>query len=52
MKRTRIDIYSACQSKPRSYRNMSMSIDEIYNTKAEIIANIHWIKVYINNIIF
>ena len=26
MKRKRIDIYSACQSKPRSYRNMSMSI--------------------------
>ena len=26
MKRTRIDIYSACQSKPQSYRYMSMSI--------------------------
>ena len=25
MKRTIIDIYSACQSKPRIYRNMSMS---------------------------
>ena len=35
MKRARIDIYSACQAiaawfKPRSYRNMSMSIGNSY----------------------
>ena len=54
MKRTRNDIYSACQSKPRSYRNMSICIYiyEIANIKADTLENIHWIKLYMNNILF
>ena len=54
MKRTIIDIYSAFQSKPLSYRNMSrcLCLYEIANIKAETIANIHWIILYINNMLF
>ena len=41
MKLIRIDIYSACQSKHRSYSNMSVFILNT-NSKVETIENIHY----------